>query len=85
MFLRPRHISPNDIGRVCPLVRHVGGQHEDSENVKRFKPIETKESVEQGSRKAPPLQLLDADHHVEVTLGILLDYVSHIVGLPRLL
>lgn len=35
---------------------------------------------------APPsLQFLDANHHVEVTLGILLDHVSHIVGLPRLL
>lgn len=35
--------------------------------------------------RSPPLQLLDAHHEVEVALGVLLDDVSHVVGLPRLL
>ena len=35
--------------------------------------------------RPPPLQLLDAHHEVEVALGVLLDDVPHVVGLPRLL
>lgn len=33
----------------------------------------------------PSLQLFDAHHEVEVALGVLLNDVPHIVGLPRLL
>lgn len=33
----------------------------------------------------PSLQLLDPHHEVEVTLGVLLDHISHIVWLTRLL
>lgn len=37
------------------------------------------------SKHPPSLQLLDANHHVKVTLGILLNHVSHIVGFPGFL
>lgn len=38
------------------------------------------------ARPCPPsLQLFDAHHEVEVALGVLLDDVPHVVGLPRLL
>lgn len=35
--------------------------------------------------RPPSLQLFDAHHEVEVPLGVLLDDVPHIVGLPSLL
>lgn len=38
-----------------------------------------------GPTRPPPLQLLDAHHEVEVALGVLLDDIPHVVGLPRLL
>lgn len=34
---------------------------------------------------SPSLELFNADHHVQVALGILLDHVSHVVGFPCLL
>lgn len=33
----------------------------------------------------PPLELLDADHHVEVALGVLLDHVPDVVRFAGLL
>lgn len=34
---------------------------------------------------SPSLELFNANHHVQVALGILLDHVSHVVGFPCLL
>ena len=35
--------------------------------------------------RLPSLQLLDAHHHVDVTMGVLLEDVANVVGFPGLL
>lgn len=57
-----------------------------NERSKRKKFMTRRQKQAQNKSKRPPsLQLLDANHHVKVTLGILLNHVSHIVGFPGFL
>lgn len=38
-----------------------------------------------GCYSVPSLELLDADHKVEVTLGVLLDHIAYVIRLTSLL